>query len=161
MSIFLNVNNLAIKGQASDKNHNQWIEIKSYNFRTARNVSMSVGQGDDRSVGHPQFNELEFIKETDNSGVFLMQSHLKSTYYPNVIMEVCQTGDGLQTNTRYTFDDALFTSYEQVGHADGSHLEIVTLNFSKMEQRIYPRNKDGSTATPVGAGYDLGTAQST
>ena len=159
MSIFLNVDNLAIKGQASDKNHSQWIEINRYLFKTNRHSPMVVGRGNNCVVGRPNFHELNLVKFSDKSSVYLLQAFLTQKYYPSVVMDVCHTGDGLNTNLQYTFEDAAFNSYEEIGLGDQHNIELLKLSFNKMERRFTSYDKTGKQETPVGVGYDLSQAK--
>ena len=161
MSIYLHLDGKQgeIKGNVTDKNHTDWIQLDSAEFNGVVNrVNMITGQTTHAVNGKPAFGEFSMTKGLDASS--------------NLLFQYAHTGEVIHTATiHYVSADNpvkvyfeiilenVFISFFNHSHPGGNHYpgEKFNLSYTQIEQKYLGTDKD---ATPIPSGYNISTASS-
>ncbi len=122
----------AIKGEALDSRHKDWIEIHSFNVGTSRETSVSAGGGS-RDSARPAMSELGLNKFVDRATPGLFRSIVESDEpYPKATLDLTAGAD--QPFARLELENVLVSSQTFVAAAGGQDrpTESISLNFTKI-----------------------------
>jgi type VI secretion system secreted protein Hcp len=131
-----------IKGESTDKDHKDWIDILSFSFGISRK----------NERGRPNLHDFTIVKRVDSAS-------------PALFDAACQ-GDPLRGNTTFTarkagdrpleflkikMEDVIITSIEHSGTAgpDGLPMESVSLDFRSVEITAVKQDSQGGAGEVV------------
>ena len=150
-----------INGDVTNDQHKNWIQLNSVQFHLESPVYTKVGDTSDRVKGRPVIGEIEILKPTDSSSIHLMNALLNGTLISTVKIDVCHTGNGLKPHEQYVLSNVLVSGFSELQSAHFSKpLEMLRLNFTKIERTHTKYAEDGSAVSPNRVGYDLTQAKS-
>lgn len=145
----------AIKGEATNSTHKDWIEIVGFNIGNSRGISTSGGSGG-REVSRPSLTELSLVKFVDRATPALFSAAtVGGIPYPKVTLDL-NMGDNAPF-ARLEFEDVLVSSQSFSGGSGGEPRpsESISLNFTKITYTyILPDSKT------LSADYDIVTGTS-
>jgi type VI secretion system secreted protein Hcp len=72
MAIYMNFNDLAIKGNVTAEGYADWINIQSLQYGIGRGISMEAGNVANREASRPSISELSISKMMDTSSAKLL-----------------------------------------------------------------------------------------
>lgn len=143
----------SIKGESTDKNHKDWIDINSFSWGISN--SGSVGSGGGGSSGKAIFAPLSWTQQLDKSVPFLFLAVASGTHIKNATLDVQQAGaKSSGVFFQMSFDDVIMTSLSISGAGDVPGVNA-TLNSSKITMTYRPQKADGSLGSAVIGGWDL------
>ncbi len=146
-----------IDGNITAKGHEKWIQIYGMGFNVARSVSSNdPGNETDREASIPSFSTIDIVKVMDETSPKLFLEVCLGGA-KKVQIHLCHTGDNIQSFMEYTLTNVLFTDYN-VRCNDGSHVESLSLNYTKLEMNYKTRTSADKQGTAIPAAYDLATA---
>ncbi len=157
MAIYMNYNNLAVKGDVTEENHKDWILITQFDFNVKRTVRSTAGRGADRATDVPEIEPISVSKQVDCSSNALFA---ESLFGKGVHVKVDFTNDSSdgtgQVWQSYDLSEVIIASYEQTASATDHPTEKMTLSFMKIIQTYNPMNSDGTLSGKSSSiGYDL------
>lgn len=145
-----------IKGNSSQKNHNEWIPLESVKLPTEREgVNTAPGNVTDRTTAQVDFKDIEITKAMDKASVHLMKWNIAGATY-KVIIEICKE-DGICV-LRYTLFDTILTNYDSEADEEGKVTENLSLDYTKIQMDFMSYKKDNSPDGTASVTYDLETA---
>ena len=147
-----------IKGNVTEAEHTNWIEINSLQWGVGRGISTPTGSAQNREASSPSVSEVVITKEMDGSSTGLFLESVKGTKGTEVKIDLVQTGDPSRTFTRYTLTNALVSGYSVSSGGDRPS-ESISLNFTKIEFKYIPSKAENAQETPVTVAFDLATAK--
>jgi type VI secretion system secreted protein Hcp len=156
MSVYLYIPK--INGGVTEKNHKQWIQVDSMQFGVHRNVRSDIGRATDRETGAPTVSEVSFAKTMDESSIELFGWAVAKWDAKECKIDIVSTGRD-DPFTTYKLTDAVISSYSVSSPSEGTPMEMLTLNFTKIEKKFTPIGADMKPGTPVTKVYDLATAK--
>ncbi len=158
MPIYMNYNDLAIKGDVTEEKHAGWIECNSFQWGVGRGVSSPTGASADRESSAPSVSEIVVTKATDLASPKLLNEALQGQG-KKVVIDFCKTDKGLLTvYMTYTLEDCMISGYS-VSSGGERPSESCSLNFTKVEYKNIPQKDDGTPGTPETVAYDLALAK--
>ena len=152
MAIYLEYD--GIKGDATHDEHKDWITCESVDWGVGRAISTPVGSAKNREASEPSVAEVTVSKEMDSSSVYLFQESCTGQKGKTVKIHLVSTGSPGATYLEYTLTNALVSGYS-VSSGGDRPTESVTLNYTKLEMKYVPLDKDNKPGSPVTKGYDL------
>jgi type VI secretion system secreted protein Hcp len=144
-----------IKGQVTESQHKEWIELHSLQYGVGRGIPTAVGAGTNREASLPSVSEIVCTKGFDNSSVELYKLALAGKAKEGVLH--CVTvGGNEQTHTylEIKLTDCLISGYSMSSGGDKPS-ESISLNFTKIEYRFIGLDAKGGELAPKSAGWDL------
>jgi len=155
MPIYMNYND--IKGDVSAKGHEDWIELKSFQWSCGRAISSPTGASADRESSAPSIHEIVVTKDTDISSTKLVNEALQGEGQ-KVKIDFVKTDKGnLEVYMQYTLEDCMISGYSKSSGGDRP-VESISLNFTKVEFKNVAMKDKNDTGDPDTVGYDLATA---
>jgi type VI secretion system secreted protein Hcp len=157
MPIYMNYNSLAIKGDVTEKNHTNWIELNSFQWGLGRGISSPTGASADRESSAPSISEITVTRMQDAATVPLVNEALQGEGQ-TVIIDFCKTDKGdLEVYLEYTLTNCMISGYS-ISSGGDRPTESISLNFTKIEVKNTPMVGSGANASPLTVTYDLTTA---
>lgn len=138
-----------IKGESTDQNHADWIEVFSFNHSLNQPMSGASGTGG-RGAARADFGSFVVTKSVDKASVDLNLFCAKGTHIAKVVLEVCQETDEKVCYLKYELENAMIQSVSIGGGGSDRPHETVTFVYDKIAWTYTPVNNDGSAGTTVG-----------
>ena len=144
-----------IKGEATDRRHEDWIEIQAFNVGLSAKVELASGSGG--SSIKPSFLDVGVVKAVDRASPQLFAAVTNSNaLYKKVTIDLNSGSQdpAIPLLARLELDNVLLSALEVRAAANGEPrpTESISLNFEKITFIYYL--PDGSSTE---AGYDLKT----
>lgn len=125
-----------IPGESTDEQHQDWIEILSYNHGVSQPGSGSVSSGGSRTAERCEHQDFSIIKTLDKASPKLNLFCCNGTHIPEVVVELCRAGGDKQKYMQYKMTDVIVSSVRPGGSSQGGEnlpAEEVTFNYGKIE----------------------------
>lgn len=147
-----------IDGEATDKNHEDWIKILSVGQSVNRPIA--VGSDGSTTKGSVQCGDIAVVKEADKSTPKLLGAVCKGTKFAEIIIDLTtDTGEGERnTYLQWKLKNAYVSSYDVSGATDGGQAptESLGLTYEEIEWTYTPVNKDGSPGGAIPQTWKVG-----
>jgi type VI secretion system secreted protein Hcp len=141
-----------IKGESSDTNHRDEIEISSWSWGASNPVLASGGGG----TGKVSMQDFHFVCSHDKSSPLLMLSCAQGTHIPKVVLTVRRTtpAGAPEEYLTITLEEVLVSSFSSSapppsGGAQAPPTQSISLNFTKI---TFEHTSNGSVTK---AGWDV------
>jgi type VI secretion system secreted protein Hcp len=146
-----------IQGEATDKDHRNWIDAKSVNHQMKNSGTMHVGGGG--GAGKVDYGDFVVLKEIDKATPKLNLLCANGKHIPEVIIEMTAsyTDAGRVTYLQYKLERVQVSSVDTSfsGGSQDPGTETVTLNFGKITC-IYTESDDrGKKKGKVAYSWDV------
>lgn len=158
MSIFMNYE--GIKGESTDKNHQDWIDVDDISWGVRRNITSNTATSKDRESANAEITDLQLTRRMDKAtpDLFIESCCGKGK---EVVIHLCKTGTGSGTDTymEYTLKNALISNYtvEAETQGDDRPTEQITISFQKVELKYTPYDDNGQAEASIAVGFDTTT----
>ena len=158
MSIFMNYEGL--KGESTDKNHKDWIDVDHLSWGVRRNITSNTATSKDRESANAEITDLTLTRRMDKAtpDLFVESCCGKGK---DVVIHLCKTGTGSGTDTymEYTLKNALISNYtvNAGSQSDDRPRESVTISFQKVELKYTPYDDNGQAEASIAVGFDTTT----
>jgi len=121
-----------IDGEATDKDHKDWIEVLSFSMGMADPGGGAIGAT--RRRGDVVMEDIVVVKELDKSSPKLMEKCAMGGVIPSLVLEVCGgSGESPFTYYKYELENVMVTSFYCGGSTDeGVPVETITLNYEEI-----------------------------
>ncbi len=137
-----------IKGESTDEDHKDWIEVFSFNHGLSQPMSGVNGTGG-RSSARADFDPFVITKSIDNASVDLSIYCASGTHIAKVELEVCQESGERVCYFKYELENAMIQSVSVGGGSDRPH-ETVAFIYDKISWTYTLVSNDGKAGTAVG-----------
>lgn len=145
--IYMDFNNLAIKGEVAAKDHPGWIEVNSFQWGVGRAISSPIGGGGIREAGAPNVSEFVITKTMDKSSPGLLKQAFAGTAAPVTIDLVRPSSTGVPTTyAEYKLQGVLISGYS-VSSGGDTPTESISLSFTKITFAFPPGGTSGTSIT--------------
>ena len=158
MAILLNYE--GIKGETSDKNHKDWIDVASWTWGTKRTITSNTSTRGDRESSNAVISDLQITKYMDSSSLKLfIESCCGTGKEVKLRLTKTGTGEGSDVYMEYILKNSLISQYDVGGDEDDIKrpLETITISFTEIEVKYTPYDEDGNTMAPLAGGFDTAT----
>lgn len=145
--IYMNVDNLRIRGESTSKLHRDWIELSSLGDGLRR-----IGTSTDPTRERTQFvfDGVHLTKDLDRSSVELREALLRGTIFTEVEIDfVARCGDTVFTALAITLSTARIEAFASAANADDVPSESLSFNYTRIETMYTRANPDCTLDTPV------------
>jgi type VI secretion system secreted protein Hcp len=161
MAAFLKLGD--IKGESTDKEHNEWIIIHSLSAPLYRTIPEGA-KDMQRSRGETSLGDVVIVRELDKSTTKLQEACATGTFFKEVEIHFCSDlNNKSEVYLKYKLENCIVSSFSFHGNASGSPLpsEEFSVNFTKAEWTyIVLDPKTGSPKGNVVGSYDPGKGAS-
>ncbi len=158
MPIYVKYKDLGVKGDVTESNHKNWIEVSSFQWGVGRGISSPTGASADRESSAPSVSEITLTKSQDISTVGLLTEALQGDGV-KVTIDFCRTNkDQMDVYLTIELENVMISGYSVSSGGDRPS-ESISLNFTKIMMKGTQMKTDGSAAEPANISYDLATAK--
>lgn len=158
MSIFLNYE--GIKGESSDSNHKDWIDITAWKFDVQRAITSATSTQGDRESSNATIGDILLSKHTDSATPKLFIESCCGTG-KNATLHLTKTGagSGADVYMEINLKNALISNYAVSGNDKSAKRpqEAIALSFVDIEIKYIQYDEDGNAMAPVAVGFDTAT----
>jgi type VI secretion system secreted protein Hcp len=140
------------KGEATDEEHKDEIDIQSFSWGMSHPVSSS---GTGQSMGESSASDLSVMKLVDRASPNLMKFCMNAKVFPEVLLTCRKRGETPIDYMKIKMKNALISSVQNSGAAEGGPLsESVSFAFTAVEVEYTPQKDDGSADGAVTMKWD-------
>lgn len=152
VATFMKIDGLT--GSATDRSHQGWIEINSFQWGVGRGVSSPTGSGADRQGSTPAVSEIVITRVRDVASPKLLQAAQSGKHIPEVAIEFVRGDKQVVYQVKLT--DVLISRYSLSSGGDRP-TESMSLAFAKISWTYSNQKPDGTTgaAQTAPAGWDI------
>ncbi len=144
-----------IDGESTDEKHSGWSEVLLYDTGVSQTVSSTASSAGGASAERANFENFNITKELDKASPKLALACADGTHIDNIVLEVCRAGGDKVKFMEYKLTNCIICEVSHHG-ANGIPLEIVSINFGKIEWSYTQQKRTGGGAAgQVSAGWDL------
>lgn len=158
MSIFMNYD--GVKGESSDKNHKDWMDIDHISWGTHRNITSHTSTRNDRESANAEITDLQVSRRMDSATPQLfIESCCGKGKDVKIHLTKTGTGSGSDVFMEYTLKNALISNYQvsATGQDEKRPTETLTISFVDVEVKYTPYDEDGNADASIAVGYDTAT----
>src|SRR3989339_322873 len=131
MAIYMKMN--GAEGNVTSKGYEGWIQLESLDNGISRRIQARIGQTGNRERTIPSFQEIE--------------------------IHACSTGTEVSPYAKYILNHVMISHYQEVIDADKQPIEMLRLNFTKIQKTYMARDAMNKPQNPATFGFDLTTAK--
>lgn len=155
MTMYMQID--GIKGDVTISGYQGWIEIEGFDLGVGRNIKVRPGQIQNREGEVPNFQDVTIIKQIDKSTPHLFIQSCTGKAIPNIHIHACSTGETPKPYLKLTLNKSLISKYKRHAIKGVKPVEIIKLNFTKIEDTYIPYDSSQNAGSPIKSGYDLET----
>jgi type VI secretion system Hcp family effector len=154
-TIFMKID--GIKGESTDANHKDEIEVMSFNHGVSQPRSATASTAGGATAGRCNHTDLTFMKELDSSSPILNAQCCVGKHIASVVMTLRRAdGDKSVPYMVYKLTDVIISSVSVSGSSDAVPMESVTLNYAKIEWEYTKQDrKGGASSGKTNGSWDL------
>ncbi|MBN1764903.1 MAG: type VI secretion system tube protein Hcp [Sedimentisphaerales bacterium] len=142
-----------VKGESTDKDHKEWIEVRQFKHTVRMPGGSDVSASGGLAGGKADCGDILFTKFTDTSTPALCVKSFSADKIPQIIIHMCdKTDDKLHVFLTITLDRCIIAGYEQLAEQDSAFnrpIEEVALRFEAITWKYVDRSD-----TAYEQGYD-------
>lgn len=132
-----------IKGESTDKEHKEKIDILAWSWGMSNSGTTHMGGGG--GSGKVNVQDLSFTKYIDSSSNALLKSCCEGTHYPKAKLIVRKAGGKPLEYVVLELEEVMVTAVSTGGSGGEDRLtENVTLNFAKFTYKYQPQDPTGA-----------------
>lgn len=151
-----------IPGEAREKNHADWIPIKSFDWEIARTLDMSDLGTTQRGYANAEFGKMELSSELSKASAKLCTYVASGKPSKEIIIHLCRAGAdqavGMEPYLIVKMRDAIIDSYNVSGGEDAIPEEKWTLAYRGIEYTYKPADfNTGELGSPEVFKWNLET----
>ena len=131
----------SIKGESRDPQHQNWIEVESFQLQEVNRQAASYSGGQYK----PQFSDVTVKRVVDKVSPALFKAYSSGKHYGKVAIEMRKAGGGPQDYLKITLEDVFLASY-QVSGGGAQATETIKLKFIRSKMEYTGPTKPATTA---------------
>jgi type VI secretion system secreted protein Hcp len=141
-----------IDGESTDKGHPNWIDIESFSWGVSQSGSTSGGTGGGTGKAVPA--DVSVVMPFCKASPSLFVKCATGAHIATATLACRKTGESQQDFLKINLTEILISSYE-VGGAEDTPFDKLSLNFAKIEFDYHLTNPDGSFGDEIKTSYDF------
>ena len=156
MAMYMNYNDLAVKGNVTAEGYEDWIRLDSMSFGVGRHISMEAGHMSNREATRPNITEVVVTKMMDGATSGLFKESLTGSAGVKVLIDVVRTSaDKLEKYVTYELEKVMISSYSVSAGSEAAPAESISLSMGKLTMSYTAADGAHKGGTPERVGYDL------
>jgi len=148
-----------IKGESTDKDHKDWVQLLSFHHGVAQPPSVSQKTAGGRSAEEADHSPVTITKLLDAATPKLYEACCKGTHIPTVSIELWRAGGEKPVKyMEYKLKEVLISGVQENGDPGGAHqfpTETVSLTYGSIEWTYTKQNAKGEAAGNVAAKWSV------
>ncbi len=141
-----------IQGESTDAKHKNEIELVSFTWGASQSGTGAGRTGG--GAGKAEIRPFAFTMKANKASPHLFLAVCNGQHIKEANLTVRRAGKTQLEYLKIKFSDVLVSSYDQSA-ADDVPVEVVALNFGKIELQYSQQQATGGAGSPVKVGWDL------
>jgi type VI secretion system Hcp family effector len=147
-----------IKGESTDSDHKDEIEVLSYSHGVSQPTSATASTSGGGPTARCNHTDLTIVKTMDLATPLLNQHACQGKIIPSVVLTLRRMdGDQSVPYMTYKLSDVVVSSVSVGGGGDELPVETVTFNYSKIEWEYTKQKVAGGTGGKTAGSWNLAT----
>lgn len=147
-----------IEGESLKDGHANEIDVLSYSWGATQSGTAHVGLGS--TAGQANVQDLTITKYVDKSTPLLFSHLMTGSHIAKAELFVRKAGGKPLDYLVFTLEQVLVTAVSSgAGGGDDRVQETISMNFSKVQIKYTPQNKDGSGLGPIIKTFNVATGK--
>ena len=144
-SIYLKLTGPDLKGESTDKDHGQWIELTSWQHQLYQPTSPVASTSGGHAVGRTEHGALTVIKEMDSASPVLFQALSGGTTFQSAQMDLYRdAGDGKRVKyLEIQLKNVMISQINMGGGDTALPNETIALKYAAIQWKYQKQNIDG------------------
>lgn len=144
-SIYLKLSSPDLKGESTDKEHGQWIEINSLRHQMRQPTSPSASTSGGHTVGRTEHGDMAALKEVDSATPLLYQALSGGTTFQSAQIDFYRdAGEGKRVKYLEIQLKNVLISQIVLGVGEGPlPIETMSLRYAAIQWKYQKQNIDG------------------
>ncbi|OZG71769.1 hemolysin-coregulated protein [Hahella sp. CCB-MM4] len=156
MAIYMNYNQLNVKGNVTAEGYKDWIRLDSFSFGNSRHLTMEAGHMSNREATRPVLSAVTISKLMDTASSGLFKESLTGDSGVKVVIDVVRTSaDKIEKYVSYELEDVIISDYKVTAGGESAPSEALSLSYSKLTMSYTAADRANKGASPERVGYDL------
>jgi len=147
-----------IKGECTDKGHENWVMILSYNHGVTQPPSITQKTAGGRAAEEVNHSEFSMTKLVDAATPKLYEAACKGTHIPEVVVELWRAGGDPVKYMEFKLKEVLISGVVHDGDPTGPAqfpTETIKLTYGAIEWTYTKQKPDGTAAGNVAAKWNV------
>ena len=144
-----------IKGESADSKHKDEIDVESWSWGASNSGSVASGSGGGAGAGKVTFTDLSFAHRVDKASTSLWKACATGAHIKEATLTSAKKGKSAQDFLIIRMSDVLVTSVSMSETSGTPPMELVALQFAKVDFEYKPQKADGSLDAGVHFKYDI------
>lgn len=147
-----------IKGESTDKDHKDWVQILSYDHAVSQPASVTQKSAGGRSAESVDHSEFSIVKLVDAASPKLHEAACKGTHIPEVTIELWRAGGDPLKYLEVKLKEVLISGVSTLGDPLGTHgfpKETVKMVYGAIEWTYTKQKADGTAGGNVAAKWNV------
>ncbi|MGH8770389.1 MAG: Hcp family type VI secretion system effector [Burkholderiales bacterium] len=141
-----------ISGESQDARHKDEVEVASWSWGEEQTIIASGGGGS--AGGKVSMRDFQFTMRVNRATPQLIAACASGKPIKTVVLTGRRTGGAKFEFLKYTFSDAIVSSYGSAASEGGLPMEQVSLNYAQIEVEYKEQRPDGSAGATHKAGWN-------
>ena len=156
LAVYLQID--TIKGECTDADHKEWIELFSYSHGLSNQISGSVSAAGAKAAGKADHQPFQFTKRMDKASTPIYKQLCEGKHFDKAVVEVCRATGKHEWIMKYTFEKVVM-AHTGVGCSQGQEIlmEDMSFQYSKIKWEYRPFDDKGGPGGVVPTEWDLST----
>jgi type VI secretion system secreted protein Hcp len=123
-----------IKGDCTDKDHAEWIEIQSFSHGLSQQIGGSRSAGGAATAGRCDHQDFTVIKQMDFATPKLFEKCCDGEHISKIVIDLCRAGANPVSFMKFTLSDCVVSAISPGGSSGGGMpVESLMINYGKIE----------------------------
>lgn len=146
-----------IKGESTDKEYKDQIEVLSYAWGVSQAASGTASSSGGASVARADFQDLSVVKELDSASTLINKACWSGKHIDKVTLRLCRAaGEKRVKYMEYKLENVIVSSVSVGGGGGGIPTESITFNYGKITTTYTKQARPGGGgAGELPAGWSL------
>jgi type VI secretion system secreted protein Hcp len=155
LDVFLKID--GIKGESTDTQHREEIDVASFSWGLSRQSTTSAGGG--AGAGKATFQDLHVVMNVSLASPQLFLACAVGRHIETAVLTCRKAGGSHQQDfLKYALSEVLVASYNTEGQTEDSvPVDEVSFKYSQVKVEYRPQKADSSMGAPITAGWNLKT----
>lgn len=147
-----------IKGESTDENHKEWIEVLEYQHGVSQQSLGHTSAGGGRGAGRADFKDFVVFKMLDKASPDLALYCASGKIIPKVTLDLQMAAGNSHNQAKVTLTNVMVSSVHVTGSPKGDTprpQEVVSLSYGKIVWSYTPVTHKGDKGAEVKQGWNL------
>jgi type VI secretion system secreted protein Hcp len=159
MGLYMQYNKGEIKGDATQKGFEEWINLHTFSWGMTRAFTKDTGKAFNREGAQASVGRITVTKEVDSSSGQIHQTAWTEHKGKPITIAFVRTGDPGDAYLTFTLTDAVFQKLDISPPRENPErpTEVIVIDFTEVEINTVVLKEDNTSEAPLILGFNIAT----